>query len=99
MLETTDVRTAIAALSVGVTRSGEESGMATLTPLHREVVAGMPRGGSQEVRVIIATLQPGDVTPYHSHRFPVTVYVTEGVFRLAARRARPGRHPPRRGVR
>ena len=82
MLETTDVRTAIAALEVGATRSGKAEGMAALTPLHREVVAGMPRSENQEVRVILATLQPGDVTPYHSHRFPVTVYVTEGVFRL-----------------
>ncbi len=82
MHETADVRTMTAALTVRVTRSGREAGMATLTPLHREVVAGMPRGAEQEVRVILATLLPGDVTPYHSHRFPVTVYMIEGVFTL-----------------
>ena len=27
-------------------------------------------------------LLPGDVTPYHSHRFPVTVYMIEGAFTL-----------------
>jgi quercetin dioxygenase-like cupin family protein len=82
MHETTDVRTMTAALTVGVTRSGREAGMAKLTPLHREVVAGMPQTAEQEVRVIFATLLPGDVTPYHSHRFPVTVYMIEGVFTL-----------------
>jgi len=82
MPQATDIRTAIAALSVGVTRSGQASGMASLTPVHREIVAGMPRAEKQEVRVILATLRPGDVTPRHTHRFPVTVYVTEGVFRL-----------------
>jgi quercetin dioxygenase-like cupin family protein len=57
--------------------------MAKLTPLHREVVEGMPRGAEQEVRVLFATLLPGDVTPRHSHRFPVTVYMLEGTFTLA----------------
>ena len=32
--------------------------------------------------MLFATLLPGDVTPYHSHRFPVTVFVTEGIFTL-----------------
>jgi len=32
--------------------------------------------------VLFATLEPGDRTPYHSHRFPVTVYVLEGTFTL-----------------
>ena len=56
--------------------------MAKLTPLHREVLSTLPQGNRQEVRVLHAVLQPGDVTPYHSHRFPVTVYVTQGVFTL-----------------
>ena len=76
------VDTMIAGLNVGVTRSAMDSGMAKLTPLHREIVSGMPRGESQEIRVLFATLLPGDVTPYHSHRFPVTVYVIEGEFTL-----------------
>jgi quercetin dioxygenase-like cupin family protein len=48
----------------------------------RGVVAGMPRGDKQEVRVMTATLNPGDRTPTHTHRFPVTVYVIEGAFTL-----------------
>ena len=51
-------------------------------PLLREIVQGMPRGERQEVRVIVATLKPGEATPFHSHRFPVTAYVLEGTFTL-----------------
>ena len=83
MHEISNVETMTAGLTVGVTRSAQDSGMAKLTPLHREVVSGMPALAEQEVRVLFATLLPGDVTPYHSHRFPVTVFVTEGTFTLA----------------
>jgi quercetin dioxygenase-like cupin family protein len=82
MHEKSSVETMIAALDVGVTRSARDSGMAQLRPLHREVVKTMPRLPDQEVRVLLATLLPGDVTPYHSHRFPVTVYMLEGTFTL-----------------
>ena len=51
-------------------------------PVLRAVVPGMPRGEQQEVRVLVATLKPGDMTPFHTHRFPVTVYVLEGTFTL-----------------
>jgi quercetin dioxygenase-like cupin family protein len=82
MHEISDVKTMTAALDVGVARSAAETGMAKLAPLHREVLEDMPTGSRQEIRVILATLLPGDVTPHHSHRFPVTVYMTEGVFTL-----------------
>ncbi len=82
MHETSNVEAMIAGLSVGVTRSAQDSGMAKLTALHREVVRGMPQISEQEVRVLFATLLPGDVTPHHSHRHPVTVFVTEGTFTL-----------------
>lgn len=82
MHEKTDVVTMTAGLTVGGTRSAQDSGMAKLMPLHREVVTGLPRSVEQEVRVLFATLLPGDVTPYHSHRFPVTVYMIEGEFTL-----------------
>ena len=82
MHETSNVETMIAGLTVGVTQSAQDSGMAKLTPLHREVVRGMPQMLEQEVRVLFATLLPGDVTPHHSHRHPVTVFVTEGTFTL-----------------
>ena len=48
----------------------------------KEVVAGMPRGERQEVRIFTATLKPGDRTPFHTHRFPVAAYVMEGAFTL-----------------
>lgn len=51
-------------------------------PLLREIVRGMPKGEVQEVRVLTATLRPGEKTPFHTHRFPVTVYVLEGTFTL-----------------
>ena len=82
MHERSDVETMTAALTVGVTRSAQDSGMAKLTPLHRQVVQGMPTVQGQEIRVLTATLLPGDVTPYYSHRHPVTVYMLEGTFTL-----------------
>ncbi|MFN7024140.1 MAG: cupin domain-containing protein [Pseudorhizobium sp.] len=82
MLEKSDVEIMTAALTVGVTRSAQDSGMAKVTPLHRQVVQGMPTVPDQEVRVLTALLLPGDVTPYHSHRHPVTVYMLEGTFTL-----------------
>jgi len=42
----------------------------------------MPRGERQEIRVLTATLKPGDKTVFHTHRFPVTVYILEGAFTL-----------------
>lgn len=47
-----------------------------------QVVSGMPRGGEQQIRVLTATLKPGDKTEYHTHRFPVTLYVLKGAFTL-----------------
>ena len=61
MHEKTSVETMTAGLDVGVARSAQDTGMATLTPLHREVVPGLPGTADQEVRVLIATLLPGDV--------------------------------------
>lgn len=82
MHEKSAVETMTAGLDVGVTRSTQASGTAKLTPLHREVVEGMPDMPHQEVRVLYAELLPGEVTPYHRHRFPVTVYMLEGTFTL-----------------
>ena len=47
-----------------------------------EIVRGMPRGKKQEVRVLTANFQPGEKTLFHTHRFPVTVYVMEGTFTM-----------------
>jgi quercetin dioxygenase-like cupin family protein len=51
-------------------------------PVLREIVGGMPRGERQEIRVLTATFKPGDRTVFHTHRFPVTVYILEGAFTL-----------------
>jgi quercetin dioxygenase-like cupin family protein len=48
----------------------------------KETVQGMPKGERQEVSVLTATIQPGGKTPFHTHRFPVTVYILEGTFTL-----------------
>ncbi|WFU15859.1 cupin domain-containing protein [Bradyrhizobium sp. CB3481] len=48
----------------------------------QQVVEGLPTDGKQTVRVMTATFKPGDKTVYHTHRFPVTVYVLEGAFTL-----------------
>ena len=62
--------------------SGDAMGQARPEPTLREIVTGMPRGERQEVRVLTATIKPGDKTPFHTHRFPVTVYILEGAFTL-----------------
>jgi len=48
----------------------------------QKVVDGMPQGEKQLIRVMNASFQPGDQTVFHTHRFPVTVYVLEGAFTL-----------------
>ena len=60
----------------------QEHGTARPDLVLKEVVAGMPRGERQEIKVLTATLGPGDKTPFHTHRFPVTAYILEGAFTL-----------------
>jgi quercetin dioxygenase-like cupin family protein len=48
----------------------------------RESVEGMPRGERQEVLLLTATIASGQSTVFHTHRFPVTVYVLGGTFTL-----------------
>ncbi len=73
---------AFAALFISVPSDGQEPGLARPQLLLREIVQGMPMGDRQEVRVLTASLKPGDKTPFHTHRFPVTVYILEGAFTL-----------------
>jgi quercetin dioxygenase-like cupin family protein len=62
---------------------GQERGIVRPDPpVLRETVGGMPRGEQQELRVLTATFKPGDKTVFHTHRFPVTVYILEGAFTL-----------------
>ena len=69
-------------LTLGLPAAAQEPGLARPNLVLRDVVEGMPRGEQQEVQVMTATIRPGDRTPFHTHRFPVTVYVLEGAFTL-----------------
>jgi len=73
---------AVASLLLGAGTQAQEAGLAKPNLVLRQIVEAMPREASQEVRVLTATFKPGDKTVHHSHRFPVTVYVLEGVFTL-----------------
>ncbi|MDB5486723.1 MAG: hypothetical protein JWQ58_438 [Reyranella sp.] len=57
-------------------------GLARPDLVHKEVVEAMPKGDRQELKVLTATIKPGDKTVHHTHRFPVTVYILEGAFTL-----------------
>jgi quercetin dioxygenase-like cupin family protein len=60
----------------------QESGLAKPDLVLQQIVEGLPSDARQSVRVLTATFRPGDKTVYHTHRFPVTVYVLEGTFTL-----------------
>ncbi len=60
----------------------QEKGIAKPQTVINEIVQGMPKSEKQEVRVLMASFKPGDKTVFHTHRFPVTVYVLEGAFTL-----------------
>lgn len=82
IMQDINVQDAISALLVGATTSAAPTGMAKLKVLHREATQSLPQQEAQEIRVLLATLEPGDRTPYHSHRFPVTVFMLSGEFTL-----------------
>lgn len=70
------------ALLVSLPSMAQEPGTAKPELLLKELVQGMPRSERQEVRVLTANFKPGDKTVFHTHRFPVTVYIVEGAFTL-----------------
>ena len=71
-----------AVLLVSLIAMAQEQGVVRPQLLLSEIVQGMPKGERQEVRVLTASFQPRDKTMFHTHRFPVTVYVLEGAFTL-----------------
>lgn len=73
---------AFALMLIGLIATAQERGVVKPEPLLTEIVEGMPKGERQEVRVLRANFQPGDKTMFHTHRFPVTIYVVEGAFTL-----------------
>jgi quercetin dioxygenase-like cupin family protein len=77
----------LASLGIGSLAASEQHGgaapnIARPTMVLQQVVEGLPTDDKQTVRVMTATFKPGDKTVYHTHRFPVTVYVLEGTFTL-----------------
>ena len=73
---------AFAVLLVSLIAMAQEQGVIKPQLLLSEIVQGMPKGERQQVRVLTASFQPRDKTMFHTHRFPVTVYVLEGAFTL-----------------
>ncbi len=73
---------AFVVLLVSFTAMAQETGVVKPRLLLNEIVQGMPKGDTQEVRVLTASFQPRNRTMFHTHRFPVTVYVLEGAFTL-----------------
>ncbi|HEV8531569.1 MAG TPA: cupin domain-containing protein [Methylomirabilota bacterium] len=73
---------ALVPLVLSSSSMAQPPGLARPQLLLREIVQGMPTREKQEVRVLTASLNPGDKTVFHTHRSPVTVYVLEGAFTL-----------------
>ena len=69
-------------LLIGSTAMAQEPGAIKPQLLLSEITNAMPKGEKQEVRVLMASFKPRDKTLFHTHRFPVTVYVLEGAFTL-----------------
>ena len=83
MRNSMSISLALVALVISLPSMAQEQSAATPPPpLLREIVQGMPKSERQEVRVLVATVKPGDKTPFHTHRFPVTAYILEGAFTL-----------------
>ena len=71
---------AVIGLFVALAASAQDSARPIV--VLKEVLAGMPKGDKQEVQVLTASFTPGQRTVFHTHRFPVTVYILEGAFTL-----------------
>jgi quercetin dioxygenase-like cupin family protein len=69
--------------SAGAQTAGLDSSLVTHpTLVLQQIVEHLPHGEHQEIRVLTADFKPGGQTVFHTHPFPVTVYVLQGTFRL-----------------
>lgn len=68
--------------AAAIAQSHDAHGIAKPNLVLQQVVEGLPKDDRQSVRVMTASFKPGDRTVYHTHRYPVTVYVLEGAFTL-----------------
>jgi len=73
---------ALAVLTFSAVVAAQADDVAKPSMVLRQTVEGLPRSEKQELRVLTASFKPGDRTVFHTHRFPVTVYVLEGAFTL-----------------
>ena len=73
---------ALGAAVIGLSGPAAAQEQARPDVILRETMEGMPRGERQEVQVLAATIPVGQSTVFHTHRFPVTVHVLDGVFTL-----------------
>lgn len=74
---------------ISVSALAQEPGFAAPNLVLQQIVDGLPRDDEQMVRILTASFEPGDKTPAHTHRFPVTVHVLEGTFTLEPKRKPP----------
>lgn len=77
----------IAALAVPSSAGAQAAGLDSSLVTHptlvlQQIVEKLPHGEHQEIRVLTADFKPGGQTVFHTHPFPVTVYVLQGTFRL-----------------
>lgn len=82
MLRTMAAGIVTSMLFLSATALAQDAALAKPNLVLKQSVEGLPRTDKPEVSVLTATLKPGDRTPFHTHRFPVTVYVLEGAFTL-----------------
>jgi quercetin dioxygenase-like cupin family protein len=73
---------ALAVMSLSCASVAQEPGTTRPELVLQELVRGMPKGDAQDIRIMTASFKPGDRTVFHSHRFPVAVYILQGVFTL-----------------
>lgn len=77
----------VLALALAASASAQTTAAAS-APLTRpslvldQTISNLPTTAQQQVRVLTADFAPGGETVFHTHRFPVTVYVLQGEFRL-----------------
>ena len=73
---------ALALCSTAAVSMAQEHGVTKPDLVLQEIIRGMPKGETQELRIMTASFKPGDRTVFHTHRFPVAVYILEGTFML-----------------
>jgi quercetin dioxygenase-like cupin family protein len=82
MRKLTHVLLAVLVLSASQMVGAQEAGVTKPQLVLQELVRGMPHGPEQEIRIMKADFKPGDRTVFHTHRFPVAVYILSGAFTL-----------------